>query len=115
MLRTGKFLKLINLLTKEVILKQCYPCSDSFEKSKAVINLGTSPDLPYSDAILAEMNRLAGKYAFVKLSEFGRSVMGKPLLYICAGTGSRRVFYSASHHANEWISTLIILKLAYRL
>ena len=91
-------------------MKQCYPCSNSFEKSKAAFNLDAQPDLPYFDAVLTEMNRLAGKYAFVKLSEFGRSAMGKPLLYICAGSGGRHVFYSASHHANEWISTLILLK-----
>lgn len=93
-------------------MKQCYPCSNSFEKSKAAFNLDAQPDLPYFDAVLTEMNRLAGKYAFVKLSEFGRSVMGKPLLYICAGSGGRHVFYSASHHANEWISTLILLQLS---
>lgn len=91
-------------------MKQCYPCFNSSEKSKTVFNQGELPDLPYFDTVLAEMNRLAGKYAFVKLSEFGRSVMGKPLLYICAGSGGRHVFYSASHHANEWISTLILLK-----
>ncbi len=56
------------------------------------------------------MNRLAGKYAFATLSEFGKSVMGNPLLFICVGNGSRRVLYSASHHANEWISSLVLLK-----
>ncbi|MBP8639903.1 MAG: M14 family metallocarboxypeptidase [Oscillospiraceae bacterium] len=91
-------------------MKQCCPCSNSKSKSKPVFNQEAMPDLPIFDAVLAEMNKLAGKYAFVKLSEYGRSVMGKPLLYICAGSGTRRVFYSASHHANEWITTLILLK-----
>ena len=91
-------------------MKHCNPCPNSSEKSRAVFNQSVPPDLPYFDSVLAEMNRLAGKYGFVTLSEYGRSVMGKPLLYICVGSGARRVFYSASHHANEWISTLILLK-----
>jgi len=89
---------------------KCYPCFNSSEKSVMLFNQGARPDLPYFDSVLSEMNRLAGRYDFVKLSEFGRSVMGKPLLYICVGSGSRHVFFSASHHANEWITTLILLK-----
>ena len=91
-------------------MKQCRPCFNSNEKSKAVFSEGAPPGLPESGTVYTEMNRLAGKYGFVTLSEFGRSVMGKPLLYICAGSGSRRVFYSATHHANEWITTLVLLK-----
>lgn len=91
-------------------MKQCYPCFNSSEKSVMLFTQDEPPSLPYFDSVLSEMNRLAGKYGFVKLSEFGRSVMGKPLLYICVGSGSRQVFYSASHHANEWITTLILLK-----
>lgn len=71
---------------------------------------GAPPGLPESGAVLNEMNRLAGRYGFVTLSEFGRSVMRKPLLYICIGSGPRRVLFSASHHANEWITTLVLLK-----
>jgi len=91
-------------------LKHCNPCPNTSEKSKAVFSEAEPPNLPFFDSVLAQMNRLAGKYSFITLSEYGRSVMGKPLLYICAGTGARRVFYSASHHANEWISTPILLK-----
>ena len=71
---------------------------------------GSLPNLPYYSAVYRQMQRFAGRYPFVYLSSFGRSVMGKELLYICAGRGSRTVFYSASHHANEWITTLVLLK-----
>lgn len=53
---------------------------------------------------------LAARYPFLKIGEFGKSVMGKPLYYITAGEGNRRVFYNAEHHANEWITTPILLK-----
>jgi len=91
-------------------LKQCFSNFQNAPKSIGVFNQNTPPILPSSDAVYAEMNRLAGKYSFVKLSEFGKSVMGRPLLYICAGSGDRHIFYSASHHANEWITTPVLLK-----
>jgi len=91
-------------------LKQCFSNFQNAPKDIGVFNQNALPKLPSSDAVYAEMNRLAGKYPFVRLSEFGRSVMGRPLLYICAGSGGRRVFYSASHHANEWITTPVLLK-----
>lgn len=91
-------------------MKQYISCFNGSSKQNGLFNQGALPNLPYSNAVTAEMNKLAGMYNFVKLSEFGKSVMGKPLLYICVGNGARRVFYSASHHANEWISTLILLK-----
>lgn len=91
-------------------MNQRYPCFNSSEKIKGVFANEAAPELPDSDTVYREMNKLAGKYAFVTLSEFGKSVMGKPLLYICAGSGPRHVFYSASHHANEWITTLVLLK-----
>ena len=84
-------------------MKHCNPCPNTSEKSKAVFSEAEPPNLPFFDSVLAQMNRLAGKYSFITLSEYGRSVMGKPLLYICAGTGARRVFFFDSHHAYEWI------------
>ena len=71
---------------------------------------GSLSNLPTYSTVYRQMQRFAGRYPFVSLSSFGRSVMGKELLYICAGRGSRTVFYSASHHANEWITTLVLLK-----
>lgn len=68
------------------------------------------PEFLGSDSVNERMRMLAEKYAFVRLSVFGKSVMGKPLLYICAGNGQRRIFFSACHHANEWITTPVLLK-----
>ena len=71
---------------------------------------GDLPAQPSSDAVYLEMNRMAGAYPSVTLSEYGRSVLGRPLLYLCAGTGPRKVWTNASHHANEWITTTVLLK-----
>ncbi|MEA4895037.1 MAG: M14 family metallocarboxypeptidase [Oscillospiraceae bacterium] len=91
-------------------MEQCSPCFNLREKDGGIYPGNTPPMLPSSDAVYNDMQLLAKRHAFLKLSEFGRSVMGKPLLCICAGSGQRKVFFSASHHANEWISTLVLLK-----
>lgn len=53
---------------------------------------------------------LAARYPFLTVGEAGNSVMGKPLYYLRAGTGSNTVMYNAAHHANEWITTPVLLK-----
>ena len=55
---------------------------------------------------------IAARYPFVRTGQLGRSVMGRPLWYLSAGSGADRVFYNASHHANEWITTPVLLRFA---
>ncbi|MGI5978615.1 MAG: M14 family metallopeptidase [Oscillospiraceae bacterium] len=89
-------------------MKNCRQCQS--ENHPTMFAPGDAPQYPSSDAVYLEMNRMAGAYPFITLSEYGRSVLGRPLLYICAGTGPRKVWYNASHHANEWITTTVLLK-----
>ena len=53
---------------------------------------------------------IAARYPFVSVGEFGRSVMDRPLWRMTLGSGGKRVIYNASHHANEWITTPVLLK-----
>ena len=53
---------------------------------------------------------LAVRYPFIGVGEIGKSVMGRPLWRLSMGQGERRVLYNASHHANEWICTPLLLK-----
>ena len=55
---------------------------------------------------------LAVRYPFLETGNIGKSVMGKDLYYIKIGTGETEVFYNAEHHANEWITTPLLLKFA---
>lgn len=41
--------------------------------------------------------------------------MGRPLWRLSLGTGENRVLYNASHHANEWICTPVLMKFAEEL
>ncbi len=53
---------------------------------------------------------ITARYPFVMDSEYGYSVMGKPLRYLGIGRGERTVLYNAEHHANEWITTPVLLR-----
>lgn len=67
-------------------------------------------DIPYS-SLLTELviEGLVARYPFLMLSTVGRSVMGKRILMLTVGKGEKTVFANASHHANEWITTPLLL------
>lgn len=53
---------------------------------------------------------LSARYPFLTRTQIGKSVMGRPLWRLGFGTGENRVLFNASHHANEWITTTLLLK-----
>jgi g-D-glutamyl-meso-diaminopimelate peptidase len=62
-----------------------------------------------SDILERDLTRLKELYPFVKLSSIGKSVLGKPLYEIKIGDGTKKVHMNASFHANEWITTAILM------
>ena len=65
----------------------------------------------YSSALVGYIVRgLAARYPFISAGEIGKSVMGRPLWRLSLGDGENRVLYNASHHANEWICTPLLLR-----
>ncbi len=52
------------------------------------------------------------RYPFLREEPIGNSVMGKKLTVLQIGEGTRQVFYNAAFHANEWITTPVLLKFA---
>lgn len=70
-------------------------------------------DVPYTSSLLARiLGDLADRYPFIEIGEAGNSVMGRRLYTIRLGQGQTEVFYNASFHANEWITTPLLLKFA---
>lgn len=55
---------------------------------------------------------ISSRYPFVGRGTAGKSVMGRDLSYLELGNGPTEVFFNASHHANEWITTPVVLKYA---
>ena len=73
-------------------------------------------DIDYSAALVEFCVRgLKARYPFIETGEIGQSVMGKPIWYLTLGNGKNRVIYNAEHHANEWITTPLLLKFAEEL
>ena len=56
------------------------------------------------------MEGLAMRYPFLRTAVAGKSVMGKNLYAAALGKGKKQVFYNGTHHANEWITTVLLLK-----
>ena len=53
---------------------------------------------------------LKSTYPFINLNVVGYSVLGKSLYSVRLGNGPKKVLYSASIHANEWITSLLLMK-----
>ena len=53
---------------------------------------------------------LLTRYPFLNVQTVGHSVIGKNIYVIKLGNGPNSVFYSGSIHANEWITSVILMK-----
>ena len=65
-----------------------------------------------SEVLDCVIDGLTARYPFLRSRSIGRSVMGKKLYALSIGCGPRKVLYNATHHANEWITTPILLHFA---
>lgn len=52
---------------------------------------------------------LVSVYPFMQLNTIGHSVLGLNIPEVIVGNGNKRVHYNASFHANEWITTPIVM------
>lgn len=68
-------------------------------------------NIAYSSCILqSNIEQLKKKYKFLNFGNIGYSVLGKPIPYIRLGNGRKEVMYAASFHANEWITSTVLMK-----
>jgi len=68
-------------------------------------------NVPWTSALLAAViEKLQLCYPFLRTAVIGRSVLGRPVYQLSIGRGPCRVGYNAAHHANEWITTPVLLR-----
>lgn len=60
--------------------------------------------------MIQDINRLINIYPFIRKNTIGRSVLGKDLIELQIGNGNKQVHVNGSFHANEWITTPIIIQ-----
>lgn len=67
--------------------------------------------VPFTYTVLQlTLQGLKARYPFLIVNAITQTRFGRKVPQIAAGIGTRRVVYNASHHANEWITTPVLLR-----
>ena len=68
-------------------------------------------DLPFTWELLRLCLRgLSARYPFLTVRDFGETFYGRKIPQVAVGLGRRKVLFNAAHHANEWITTPLLLR-----
>lgn len=92
-------------------------------KDLTILNVGDTIDVPKrltdrivdstrkydSNVFTEDLNNLIDVYPFLECSTIGQSVMGKPLYHLKLGKGKKKIHWNGSFHANEWITSSVIM------
>lgn len=77
-----------------------------------MIKQSVTSKLPFGSEILVKQIKALKKlYPFINVDIIGTSVLGKPIHEIRIGKGLKKVHMNASFHANEWITTMVLMNL----
>ena len=70
-------------------------------------------EVPITAASCERMIReIVQKYPFCRSETITSTAFQRPVSTLVIGTGPRKVLFTAAHHANEWITALVLLKYA---
>ncbi|MGG0716504.1 M14 family metallopeptidase [Robertmurraya massiliosenegalensis] len=83
---------------------------DTIILPRRVISSTKMRQVPYNYSLLSEdLSELKVIFPFIQINTIGQSVLGKSIQEIRLGRGGKKVHLNASFHANEWITTPILL------
>ena len=69
--------------------------------------------VPVTAASCERMIReIVQRYPFCRIELLTTTAFQRPISTLTIGTGPRKVLFTAAHHANEWITSLVLLKYA---
>ena len=74
------------------------------------MSIVSTTSLYTTNMLYSNLRNLLSTYPFLQSEIIGYSVLGNPIPYIRIGKGTNQVFYSASIHANESITTNVLMK-----
>ncbi|MGG1686406.1 M14 family metallopeptidase [Pseudalkalibacillus sp. NRS-1564] len=60
--------------------------------------------------LVNDIRKILAVYPFIKRSIIGESVMEKPIPELVVGTGKKKVHMNGAFHANEWLTSTLIMK-----
>ena len=70
-------------------------------------------EVPITAASCERMIReIVAAYPFCRTETITSTAFQRPISTLVIGTGPRKVLFTAAHHANEWITALVLLKYA---
>ena len=70
-----------------------------------------STKVNYNSQVLnSDLLKLKNTYPFLDIFSIGESVLGNQIPCIKLGSGEKKLFYSAAMHANEWITSPLLMK-----
>ncbi|MBR6826228.1 MAG: LysM peptidoglycan-binding domain-containing protein [Oscillospiraceae bacterium] len=79
-----------------------------------IVPLGFSvvpTDIPFTSELLSLcVEGLTMRYPFLSSRRIATTAYGRPVTLLKLGEGRRSVLYNGSHHANEWITTPVLMK-----
>jgi g-D-glutamyl-meso-diaminopimelate peptidase len=76
---------------------------------KGIRIVNTTIEYGYME-LLDDLRELQQTYPFIEVRNIGKSVMGKDIPAVRIGTGDKEIHYNGSFHANEWITTPLLMK-----
>lgn len=75
------------------------------------MNRIVTPQVADSGAVRGLISALRGRFGFLAAVPIGQSVLGREIVGLMLGTGREKVLYCAGFHGQEWITSLVLLRL----